>query len=152
MCGLISTVPYEIRQVDNCYLVILRGKWNMSTNIQYLAQLSETLKSRKGRAFHLFVDMRTWQIPNSDIYNQIKAPMKLDRRNQLGELWLEDECNDYGNIAEKFLSEQKFVLERTNTVDAFLKSVAERAGKVAANDIKSWVENEEFDKQIYSPQ
>ena len=96
--------------------------------------------------------MRTWQIPNSDIYNQIKAPMKLDRRNQLGELWLEDECTNYGNIAEKFFSEQKFVLERTNTVDAFLKSVAERAGEVAANDIKIWVENEEFDKQIYSPQ
>lgn len=147
-----STVPYEIRQVDNCYLVTLRGKWNMSTNIQYLAQLSETLKSRKGRSFHLLVDMRTWQIPNSNIYNQIKAQMKLDRRNQLGELWLEDECTDYGNIAEKFLSEQKFVLERTNTVDAFLRSVAKRAGEVAANDIKNWVENEEFDKQIYSPQ
>lgn len=124
----------------------------MSTNIQYLAQLSETLKSRKGRPFHLFVDMRSWQIPNSDIYNQIKAPMKLDRRNQLGELWLEDERTDYGTIAEKFFSEQKFVLERTNTVDAFLKSVAERAGEVVANDIKNWVENEEFDKQIYSPQ
>ena len=78
--------------------------------------------------------------------------MILGRRNQLGELWLEGERTDCGNIAEQFLSEQKFVLERTNTVDAFLKSVAERAGEVAANDIKNWVENEKFDKQIYSPQ
>ena len=35
--------------------------------------------------------MRSWQIPNSDTFNQIKAPIKLDRRSQLSETWLEDE-------------------------------------------------------------
>ena len=48
--------------------------------------------------------MRSWQIPNSDTFNQIKAPIKLDRRSQLSETWLEDEATDADHIAEKFFS------------------------------------------------
>ena len=58
--------PFHIELFRNCMLVTLRGKWTMSTNIQYLGKLSESLKARQGKPFHLFVDMRGWQIPKSD--------------------------------------------------------------------------------------
>ena len=119
-----STAPFRIEQFRNCIVVTLRGKWNMTTNIQYLATLSEILKTRKGRPFHLFVDMRSWQIPKSDTFNQIKAPLKLGRRNQLSEMWLEDETTDADHIAEKFftLSSNKlsFKLQRTHDVTVFM--------------------------------
>ena len=115
----------------------------MATNIQYLAKLSECLKTRKGRPFHMFVDMRTWQIPKSDTFNQIKAPIKLDRRSQLSEIWLEDETTDADHIAEKFLTSPmvnlRFRLQRTQDISDFLKHGEQKADVVTLEYIRTWV-------------
>ncbi|WP_334038686.1 arginine decarboxylase [Alteromonas macleodii] len=138
-----STTPFHIEPFRNCILVTLRGKWDMSTNIQYLAKLSDCLKTRKGRPFHLFVDMRSWQIPNSDTFNQIKAPIKLDRRSQLSETWLEDEATDADHIAEKFFSAPSiklgFELERTQSIPEFITLCEEKADNVVIDYVRTWI-------------
>lgn len=138
------TAPFNIEQFHNCLLVTLRGKWDMATNIQYLAQLSESLKRRRGRPFHLLVDMRTWQIPKSDSFNQMKAPIKLDRRNQLSEVWLENEDTDADHTANKFLSEQRFSLTRTKDEQVFLTHSQTLVDEVVMSYIRSWIENDTF--------
>ena len=138
------TAPFNIEQFHNCLLVTLRGKWDMATNIQYLAQLSESLKRRRGRPFHLLVDMRTWQIPKSDSFNQMKAPIKLDRRNQLSEVWLENEDTDADHIANKFFSEQRFSLTRTKDEQIFLAHSKTLVDEVVMSYIRSWIENDTF--------
>ncbi|BFT31893.1 hypothetical protein D210916BOD24_30690 [Alteromonas sp. D210916BOD_24] len=142
-----SKALYHIEQVSNCILVTLRGEWSESTNIQYLAALSEYLKRRRGRPFILLVDMRTWQIPKSETFNQIKAPFKLDRRNQLYEIWLECEGTDADHVAEKMRLEAKTPLERTHSVSQFLASCADKTDNKALAHITAWVENESVDKQ-----
>ena len=136
-----SKAFYHIEQVSNCILVTLRGEWNESTNIQYLAALSEFLKRRRGRPFSLLVDMRTWQIPKSETFNQIKAPIKLDRRNQLYEIWLECEETDADHVAQKMREEVSTPLKRTNSVSQFLASCAQRNDSDTVEQIKTWVEN-----------
>lgn len=136
-----SKAFYHIEQVRNCILVTLRGEWNESTNIQYLAALSEFLKRRRGRPFSLLVDMRTWQIPKSETFNQIKAPIKLDRRNQLYELWLECEETDADHVAQKMREEVSIPLKRTNSVSQFLACCAQRNDTDTVEQIKTWVEN-----------
>jgi hypothetical protein len=138
------TAPFNIEQFHNCLLVTLRGKWDMATNILYLAQLSESLKRRRGRPFHLLVDMRTWQIPKSDSFNQMKAPIKLDRRNQLSEVWLENEDTDADHIADKFFSEQRFPLTRTKDEQTFLAHSKTLVDEVVMSYIRSWIENDTF--------
>jgi hypothetical protein len=138
------TAPFNIEQFHNCLLVTLRGKWDMATNILYLAQLSESLKRRRGRPFHLLVDMRTWQIPKSDSFNQMKAPIKLDRRNQLSEVWLENEDTDADHIADKFFNEQRFPLTRTKDEQTFLAHSKTLVDEVVMSYIRSWIENDTF--------
>lgn len=116
----------------------------MATNILYLAQLAESLKRRRGRPFHLLVDMRTWQIPKSDSFNQMKAPIKLDRRNQLSEMWLENEDTDADHIADKFLTEQRFSLTRTKDQQTFLAHSKTLVDEVTMAYITSWIENDTF--------
>lgn len=138
-----STTPFHIEQFRNCIFVTLRGKWNMSTNIQYLAHLSDCLKTRKGRPFHLFIDMRTWQVPQSDTFNQIKAPIKLDRRNQLSETWLEDDETDAEHIAQKFFKSSTvnlgFELERTQNISEFIAYCEEKADKIVIDYVRTWI-------------
>ena len=137
------TTPFYIEPFRNCILVRLRGKWDMSTNIQYLAKLSECMKTRKARPFHLFVDMRSWQIPNSYNFNQIKAPIELDRRSQLSETWLEDEATDADHIAKKVFTSPTtklgFELERTQSISAFITHCEEKADKVVVDYIRTWI-------------
>ena len=139
-----STTPFHIEPFRNCILVTLRGKWDMSTNIQYLAKLSECLKTRKGRPFHLFVDMRGWQTPNSDTFNQIKAPIKLDRRNQLSETWLEDDETDVEHIAQKFFKSPQinlgFELERTQNISEFIAYCEAKADKIVIDYVQTWID------------
>ncbi|MBJ2129154.1 arginine decarboxylase [Alteromonas sp. IB21] len=138
-----STTPFQIEQFRNCMLVALRGKWTMSTNIQYLAKLSESLKARQGRPFHLFVDMRGWQIPKSDNFNQIKSSITLDRRNQLSELWLENDETDAEHIARRFFNSPStklgFTLFRTKNVSDFITHCEDKADDVVMEYVRSWI-------------
>lgn len=135
--------PFHIELFRNCMLVTLRGKWTMSTNIQYLGKLSESLKARQGKPFHLFVDMRGWQIPKSDNFNQIKSSITLDRRNQLSELWLENEETDAEHIAQKFFNSSStklgFTLIRTHNVIDFITHCEDKADDVAMEYVRTWI-------------
>lgn len=91
----------------------------------------------------MFVDMRTWQIPKSDTFAQIKAPIKLDRRSQLSEIWLEDDATDADHIAAKFstspLVNLGFRLQRTQDISDFIKHCEQKADVVALEYIRTWV-------------
>jgi len=132
--------PFDIEIFQNCILVTLRGHWDMGTNISYLGELSDALQSRRGKPFHLFVDMRSWSIPNTDISRRIKEPVQLDRRNQLSELWLEDDTTDANHIAEKFLKNQPFTFSRTNDVTTFLSDVDKRVEPSVMAYVTSWID------------
>ena len=140
MSGNPSYRPFDIEIFQNCILVTLRGHWDMGTNISYLGELSDVLQGRKGKSFHLFVDMRSWSIPNTDILRRIKEPVQLDRRNQLSELWLEDDKTDANHIADKFFEIQPFTFSRTNNVSTFLNDVGNRVEPSVMQYVTSWID------------
>ncbi|MEC8232271.1 MAG: arginine decarboxylase [Pseudomonadota bacterium] len=131
--------PYHIEQFKNCILVTLRGDWDMATNIRYLGELSDCLKQRSGKPFHLIVDMRSWQDPKSDSNMRMKSTIRLDRRNQLSELWLEDENSDTGHIVENFFADVSFPLDRTQSLTEFFSLCETKAEPLVVEYIKSWV-------------
>lgn len=140
MSGNPSHRPFDIEIFQSCILVTLRGNWNMVTNVSYLGELSDVLQSRGGKPFHLFVDMRSWSIPNTDISRRIKEPVQLDRRNQLSELWLEDDKTEANHIAEKFFANQPFTFSRTNDVTTFLSDVDKRVEPSVMTYVTSWID------------
>jgi hypothetical protein len=143
--------PYHIEQFKNCILVTLRGEWDMATNIRYLGELSDCLEKRSGKPFHLIVDMRVWQDPRSDSNIKMKSTIKLDRRNQLSELWLEDDNSETDHIVENFFTDIAFTLDRTKHFSTFIALCETKAEPVVVDYIKSWVsrntERDEVDKQ-----
>ncbi|OJF70967.1 arginine decarboxylase [Alteromonas sp. V450] len=132
---------YNIEQFKNCILVTLRGNWTMATNIQYLAVMAEEINKRKGRPFHLIVDMRSWQIPTAKSFTQMKAAIKIDRRNQVSELWLEDDETNADHVAQKFFAETKFTLSRTKSVTDFIEQCAQKADDSVVQYVKIWLSN-----------
>jgi hypothetical protein len=143
--------PYHIEQFKNCILVTLRGEWDMATNIRYLGELSDCLEKRSGKPFHLIVDMRVWQDPKSDSNMKMKSTVKLDRRNQQSELWLEDDDSETNHIVENFFLDVAFTLDRTKDVSAFMQLCENKAEPIVVDYIKSWVarnsQRDEIDKQ-----
>ena len=123
----------------------------MATNIRYLGELSDCLEKRSGKPFHLIVDMRVWQDPKSDSNMKMKSTVKLDRRNQQSELWLEDDDSETDHIVENFFSDVAFTLDRTKDVSAFMQLCENKAEPVVVDYIKSWVarnsQRDEIDKQ-----
>jgi hypothetical protein len=130
---------FDIEIFQNCILVTLRGNWDMVTNVNYLGELADVLQDRRGKPFHLLVDMRSWSIPNTDISRRIKEPVQLDRRNQLSEFWLEDDKTDANHIAEKFFENQPFIFNRTNDVTTFLSDVTKRVEPSMMDYVTSWI-------------
>lgn len=131
---------FDIEIFQNCILVTLRGHWDMGTNVNYLGELSAVLQSRRGRAFHLFVDIRSWSSTKTDTVIRIKDSIHLDRRNQLSELWLEDETTDANHIAQRYFENQHFTFKRTNDVSTFLDYVCERVEPSVMAYVKSWID------------
>lgn len=123
----------------------------MATNIRYLGELSDCLEKRSGKPFHLIVDMRVWQDPKSDSNMKMKSTVKLDRRNQQSELWLEDDDSETDHIVENFFLDVAFTLDRTKDVSAFMQLCENKAEPVVVDYIKSWVarnsQRDEIDKQ-----
>ena len=71
-----SKQHYHIEEFHDVILVTLRGCWNLNTNIQYLATFGDILNARRGKAFYIIVDMRTWRVPHSESFARIKAPIQ----------------------------------------------------------------------------
>jgi len=140
MSGNPSYRPFDIEIFQSCILVTLRGHWNMVTNVNYLGELADVLQSRKGKSFHLLVDMRCWSIPDTDVSRRIKEPVQLDRRNQLSELWLEDDKTDANHIAENFIASQPFTFSRTKDVNTFLSDVEKRVEPSVMQYVTSWID------------
>ncbi|WP_334030806.1 arginine decarboxylase [Alteromonas sp. P256] len=140
MRGNPSHRPFDIEIFQNCILVTLRGHWGMGTNVTYLGELSDALQSRKGKPFHLFVDMRSWSSTKTETVIRIKDSIQLDRRNQLSELWLEDDTTDANHIAQRYLENQPFTFSRTNDVNTFLSDVDKRVEPSAMTYVTSWIE------------
>lgn len=143
-----SKQHYHIEVFQDLILVTLRGRWDMSTNIQYLAALGDTLNARRGRAFDIIVDMRTWEVLDSVAFARMKAPIQLDRRNQRSEVWLEDETTNAEHIAAKFFNEQNFKLKRTKNTGAFLKTIDPIFDDEAKAHIIEWATRHDLDEQI----
>jgi len=139
--------PFTIEIFQNYLLVGLRGKWDMSTNIHYLSKLASSLQRCNGKAFHMVVDMRGWQIPNDTISEKIKAPIHLDRRNQRSEIWLEDSNTVADHIAEKVASEQSVHLLRTDSTSRVIEWVRQYSSAAAAERISQWLADNKVDKQ-----
>ncbi len=142
-----SKQHYHIEVFQDLILVTLRGRWDMNTNIQYLAAFGDTLKARRGKAFHIIVDMRTWEVPNSVSFAKMKAPIQLDRRNQLSETWLEDGETVADHIAAKFINEQNFTLHRTKDHDSFMSRVDLVFDIETKAYVQDWVAASAVDKQ-----
>lgn len=142
-----SQQPYRIEVVKNCICVTLRGHWDMTTNIQYLSTLANTLNDRKGSSYHLLVDMRTWVVPISAIAEKIKGHIQLDRRNQLSEIWLQSEEADIEHIADKFHDEHHFTLHRITDVQGFIDKVELLCGHESKKHIEAWLDRNPIDKQ-----
>ena len=142
-----SKQHYHIEVFQDLILVTLRGRWDMNTNIQYLAAFGDTLKARRGKAFHIIVDMRTWEVPNSVSFAKMKAPIQLDRRNQLSETWLEDGETVVDHIAAKFFNEQNFTLHRTKDHDSFMSRVDLVFDIETKAYVQDWVAASAVDKQ-----
>ncbi len=138
---------YHIEVFQDLILVTLRGRWDMNTNIQYLAAFGDTLKARRGKAFHIIVDMRTWEVPNSVSFAKMKAPIQLDRRNQLSETWLEDGETVADHIAAKFFNEQNFTLHRTKDQDSFMTRVDVVFDTETKAYVQDWITANAVDKQ-----
>ncbi|MAI64148.1 arginine decarboxylase [Alteromonas hispanica] len=134
-----SKRTFDIETYQNCILVTLRGHWDTATNISYLGELTTTLQKRNGKPFHLLVDIRAWSTPDSEIDSRIRQPIQLDRRNQLSELWLEDENTNADHIAKKYFVNEAFVLERTQDAGVFLGLASERVEPSTMAYVKSWV-------------
>lgn len=142
-----SDKHYQIEVLDDIVLVTLRGQWDMSTNIQYLAAFAEALNARRGKAFHIIVDMRTWVVPNTTLFTRIKAPIQIDRRNQRSEFWLEGPTSYVDHIAEKFAYEQNFQLLRNNDENAFLEHIEAAFSEDTTVRIVEWLARHAVDKQ-----
>jgi hypothetical protein len=142
-----SNQYYHIEVFQDLVLVTLRGRWDMSTNIQYLAAFGDTLRARRGKAFHVLVDMRTWKVPNSVTFAKMKAPIHLDRRNQKIEIWLEDDDTVADHIAAKFFNEQNFTLHRTKDQDSFMTQVDVVFDIETKAYIQNWITASAVDKQ-----
>ncbi|WP_334065154.1 arginine decarboxylase [Alteromonas genovensis] len=140
MRGNPSYRPFDIEIFQNCILVTLRGHWDMGTNINYLVELSDILQSRKGKPFHLFVDMRSWSSTKTETVIRIKDSIQLDRRNQLSELWLEDDTTDANHIAQRYLENQPFTFSRTNDVTTFLSDIDKRVEPSVMAYVTSWID------------
>ncbi|MDO6566938.1 arginine decarboxylase [Alteromonas sp. 1_MG-2023] len=145
-----SNKHYQIEVFKDVILVTLRGDWDMNTNIQYLAFFADTLKSRRGKAFHVLVDMRTWKVPDSVSFAKMKAPIQLDRRNQLSETWLEDGETVADHIANKFFNEQNFTLQRTKDIESFMQQVDSMFGAKTKAHIFDWQAAHAVDKENLS--
>lgn len=140
MSGNPSHRPFDIEIFQNCILVTLRGHWDMGTNVNYLGELSDALQSRRGKPFHLFVDMRSWSSTKTETVIRIKDSIQLDRRNQLSELWLEDDATDANHIAQRYLEKQPFTFSRTKDVNTFLSDVEKRVEPSVMAYVTSWIE------------
>ncbi|CAD5248273.1 conserved hypothetical protein [Alteromonas sp. 38] len=142
-----SNQYYHIEVFQDLILVTLRGRWDMSTNIQYLATFADTLNARRGKAFHIIVDMRSWEVPDSEFFARMKAPIQIDRRNQKIEIWLEDDKTVADHIAAKFFNEQNFTLHRTKNQDSFIRQVDSVFSGETKAYILEWVSRQVIDKQ-----
>ena len=142
-----SKQHYHIDVFQDLILVTLRGRWDMNTNIQYLATFGDTLKARRGKAFHVIVDMRSWEVPHSESFARMKAPIHLDRRNQKIEIWLEDDNTVADHIAAKFFNEQNFTLHRTKDHNLFMTQVDSVFDNETKAYIQDWITANAVDKQ-----
>ena len=142
-----SKQHYHIEEFHDVILVTLRGCWNLNTNIQYLATFGDILNARRGKAFYIIVDMRTWRVPHSESFARIKAPIQIDRRNQKIEIWLEDDDTVADHIAAKFSNEQNFTLHRTKDLDSFIGQVDSVFEAETKAHIHEWLSRHAIDKQ-----
>lgn len=83
----------------------------MATDIEYLHQLSQAMRSCHNKPWALVVDMRGW-IVTEEIQNfKSKINLQMDRRNQSLECWLVDDMNQGGHVVH-FVKRAGFPFKR----------------------------------------
>ncbi|MEW9797682.1 hypothetical protein [Alteromonas sp. CYL-A6] len=133
-----ATKQYEIRKVDNCFLVRTTGDWDLQNDLSYISDLSDALKSRQGKAFYLVVDMRGLAVPDSVKNSKKNYPIHLDRRNQQGEIWLMDDFSQTEHLLIYF-EKVGFELKRTTEPGEFIDWLYQRIAPHTLNEIVSWI-------------
>ncbi len=130
---------YHIQCVDNCFLVKKTGSWDLSTDLQYISELADALVKRQGNAFYLIVDMRGLQVPDDVKHAKQRYPVILDRRNQLGEIWLLDDPQQSSHLLTYF-EHVRFELQQTTQRDAFLQWLSARLTPRTLQAVTRWLD------------
>ena len=136
-----ATKKYHIQAIGHCFLVKKSGLWELSTDLQYIAELAEELKKRQGNAFYLVVDMRGMVIPEHVKNNNEKYPIFLDRRNQKGEIWLLDDFAQADHLL-KYFKNVSFELKRTTSRDECIEWLTQHLSKPTLDAVSLWLDEE----------
>lgn len=139
-----SSPHFRIEHAGNCLLCTLRGTWSLATDIQYLATLAEETKSKKGQAYILIADIRSWQPPEAELIEKVVSPLQFDSRNQQGEFWLEDEHTRADYIAQNLKPMKNASLIRSRSPSDLLTFVSENCVKETYQGVAKWLQNNNY--------
>lgn len=130
---------FHIQVVDNCFLVKKSGLWSLATDLQYISALSDMLENRQGTAFYMLVDMRGLNVPEEVKFHKEKYPIILDRRNQKGEIWLQDDPKQTDHLL-RYFEDVTFELKRTVHKAQFVDWLGERLAPSTMDAINTWLD------------
>ncbi len=97
-----APASFHINIVKNVIQVRLEGVWDLATDIQYLSELAQHMRSCHNRPWGLVVDMRKWIVADDILNFKSKINIQMDRRNQVLECWLVGNM-DQGNHVIHFI-------------------------------------------------
>ncbi|GEM_PF-182744 len=139
-----SSPHFRIEHAGNCLLCTLRGKWSLAVDIQYLAALAEETKRKKGQAYFVIADIRTWQPPEAALLEKVVSPLQFDSRNQQGEFWLEDEYTRADYIAQNLKPMKNASLVRSRAASELLIFVRKNCLDSTYKGVAKWLQNNNY--------
>lgn len=136
-----TSSKYRIQTIDNCFLVKKSGLWDLSTDLHYISALSDVLEQRQGNAFYMLVDMRGLTVPEHVKNHKDRYPIVLDRRNQKGEIWLQDDPAQSAHLL-RYFKDVTFELKRTVHQAQFEDWLRLRLAPHTMEAVCSWLNEE----------
>lgn len=83
-----SPPAFEISSSPKLIRVRLSGQWSTLKDLEYITALGKAMEHMRKSQWIMAVDMREWLISEKVARENVKFPVILDRRNQVGEAWL----------------------------------------------------------------
>lgn len=102
-----SSPAFTINTSTRLIRVQLSGQWSTLKDLEYITALGETMEHMRKNQWIMAVDMREWQVSDKVAKENVKFPIILDRRNQIGEAWLVADL-DQAKHLDTFFENQPF--------------------------------------------